>query len=67
MKNLDSIQDTYPEINVYHRVIMQYVDETNMKYGLNLTFTRLACPGGRSYGQKLFNVVGYEEGPSAAQ
>ena len=39
--DLDSIQETYPKINVYNKVIVQYTKETNVKYGLNLKFTKL--------------------------
>ena len=39
--NIGSIQETYPNINVYNKVILQCVKETNMKYGLNLKFTKL--------------------------
>ena len=39
--NIDSIQETYPKISVYNKIIMQYVEETNIKYGLNLKFTKL--------------------------
>ena len=37
--NKDSIQETYPKISVYNKVIMQYVEVNNMKYSLNLKFT----------------------------
>ena len=31
--NIDSTQETYPKISVYNKVIMQYVEEINMKCG----------------------------------
>ena len=39
--NIDNIQETYPNTSVYNKVIAQYVEETNIKYGLNLKFTKL--------------------------
>ena len=56
--NVDSIQETYPKINVYNKVILQYVKETNMKYGLNLKFTLEVGLWART-----FQVAGNEEGP----
>ena len=34
--NLDSIQETYPKISVYNKIIAQFVKETNLKYALDL-------------------------------
>ena len=42
--NVDSIQETYLKIGVYNKIIAQYVEETNIKYGLNLKFTKLEAP-----------------------
>ena len=39
--NLDSIQETYPKISVYNKMIAQFVKETNLKHGLDLKFTKL--------------------------
>ena len=60
--NIDSIQETYPKISVYNKVIAQYVEETNMKFGLNLKFTKLE---GLEVGlwAKTFQVVGHDEDP----
>ena len=33
--NLNSSQETYPKISIYNKIIMQYVEETNLKYGLD--------------------------------
>ena len=41
---IDSIQETYPKINVYNKIIVQFVKETNPKYGLDLKFTKLEAP-----------------------
>ena len=60
--NVDSIQETYPKINVYNKVIAQYMKETNVKYGLNLKFTKLeALEVGLQ--TRTFQVAGHEEGP----
>ena len=58
--NVDSIQETYPKISIYNKVMKQYVDETNIKYGLNLKFTKLKAPevGLRA---KTFQVVGHNK------
>ena len=29
--NIDSIQETYPKISIYNIIIMQYVEESNLK------------------------------------
>ena len=42
--NVDSIQETYLKISVHNKIIAQYVDESNIKYGLNLKFARLETP-----------------------
>ena len=39
--NIDSIQETYLKISVHNKVIVLYMEETNMKYRLNLKFTKL--------------------------
>ena len=60
--NVDSIQETYPKINVCNKVISQYIKETNMKYGLNLKFTKLeALEVGLL--ARTFQVAGNEKGP----
>ena len=33
--NVDSIQETYPKISIYKKIMGQHVEETNIKYGLN--------------------------------
>ena len=42
--NVNSIQETYPKISVYNKIIVQYIDKTNIKCGLNLKFTKLEAP-----------------------
>ena len=34
--NVDSIQETYPKISVYNKIITQYIEGTNIKHSLNL-------------------------------
>ena len=58
--NVGSIQETYPEISVYHKVIAKYVEETNMKYWLNLKFTKLEALEVGLW-MKTFQVVGHNE------
>ena len=43
-RNLDSIQETYPKISIHSKIIVQFVEETNFKYGLDLKFTKLEAP-----------------------
>ena len=58
--NVDSIQKTYPKICVYNRIITQYVEDANTKYGLNLKFTKLealeVC-----FWAKTFQVAGHHK------
>ena len=54
--NINSIQETYPKISVHNKIIAQYVEETNIKYGLNLKFTKLEAPG-EGHWAKTFQVV----------
>ena len=42
--NINSIQETYPNISVYNKIIVQYMEETNIKYGVNFKFTKLEAP-----------------------
>ena len=58
--NMDNIQETYSKISIYSKVIGQYVDETNLKYGLNLKFTELESPEVGLWA-KTFQVVGHIE------
>ena len=60
--NMDSIQETYLKIKVCNKVIAQSVEETNMKYGLNLKFTKLEIWEVGLW-VKTFQVAGHEEGP----
>ena len=60
--NIDSIQETYPKINVYNKEILQYVKETTMKYGLNLKLTKLEALEVGLWA-RTFQVACYEEGP----
>ena len=58
--NVDSIQETYPKITVYNKVIMQYVEETNIKYGLNLKLSKLEALEVGLWA-KTFQVLGHNE------
>ena len=60
--NVDSILETYPKINLCNKVITLYVEGTNMKYGLELKFTKLEALEVGLWA-KTFQVVGHEEGP----
>ena len=60
--NVDSIQETYPKVNVYNKVISQYIKETNMKYGLNLKFTKLEALEVGLWA-RTFQVAGNDKGP----
>ena len=42
--NLNSIQETYLKISLYNKIIMQYVEGTNLKYSLSLKCTKLEAP-----------------------
>ena len=63
---IDSIQETYMKISVYNKVIVQYMEETNIKYGLNLKFTKIRSPRDRPMGK---NISGGRSwwGPPATQ
>ena len=39
--NINSNQETYLKISIYNNTIVQFVEETNIKYGLDLKFTIL--------------------------
>ena len=58
--NVNSIQETYPKISIYNKIIMQYVDKINIKYGVNLKFTKLETPEVGLWA-KTFQVAGHEE------
>ena len=60
--NVDSIQETCPKINVYSKVISQYVKEINMEYGLNLKFKKLEALEVGLWA-RTFQVAGNEEVP----
>ena len=38
--NLNSIQETYPKISIYDKIIVQFVEETDLKVDLDLEFTK---------------------------
>ena len=38
---VDSIQETYPQIGVYNKKIVSFLEETNLKYGLDLKYAKL--------------------------
>ena len=58
--NVNSIQETYLEISVYNKIIIQYMEETNIKYGLNLKLTKLeALEVGLL--ANTFQVAGHDE------
>ena len=58
--NLDSIQEIYPKISIYSKIIAQYVEETNIKYGINLEVTKLEAPEVGLW-EKAFQVAGHNE------
>ena len=37
----DSIKEALPKVNVYKNIIVKYVEEINLKYGIELSFTQL--------------------------
>ena len=58
--NINSIQTKYPKVSVYNKIITQYMKETNIKYGLNLKFTKLEAPEVGLWA-KTFQVAGHDE------
>ena len=42
--NIGIIQKTYPKNSIYNSIIMQFVEETNLKYELDLKYTILQAP-----------------------
>ena len=58
--NIDSIQETCPKISIYNNIIMQYVEETNLKYRLDLKFAILEAPE-KGLWAKTFQIVGHCE------
>ena len=58
--NLNSIQETYPKISIYNKIIAQFVEETNLKYGLDLKCTKLEAPEVGLWA-KTFQVAGQNE------
>ena len=58
--DVDSIRETYPKICVYNKVIAHYVEETNIKYGLNFKFTKLEALEVVLWA-KSFQVAGHDE------
>ena len=58
--NVDSIQETYSKFSIYNKIIIQYVEETNIKHGLNLKFTKLEAPEVGLWA-KTFQVAGHDE------
>ena len=63
--NVDSIQETYPKINVYNKVISQYIKDTTIKYGLNLKFTKLEALEVGLWA-RTFQVAGQRGRPTTA-
>ena len=39
--NTDSIKEALPKVSVYNNIIAKYVEEINLKYGIELCFTQL--------------------------
>ena len=58
--NISSIQEMYPHTSVYNKIIMQYVEETNIKYSLNLKLTKLEAPEVGLWA-KIFQVAGHNK------
>ena len=58
--NIDSIQERYPKISVYNKIIVQYMNETNIKYSLNLKFTTLEAPE-VGFWAKTFQVADHND------
>ena len=58
--NLDSIQETYPKNSIHNKIIMQFVEETNLKYSFDLKFTELEAPEVGLW-VKIFQVAGHDE------
>ena len=50
----------HTKISVYNKIIVQYIDETNIKYSLNLKFTRLEAPE-IGLSAKTYQVASHEE------
>ena len=58
--NIESIQETYLKSNIYNNTIAQFLEKTNLKYRLDLTFTMLeALEVGLL--AKTFQIVGHHE------
>ena len=58
--NLNSIQETYPKISIYNKIIAQFEKEANLKYGLDLTFTKFEAPQVDLWA-KTFQGTGHDE------
>ena len=58
--NVDSIFETYSKIGVYNKITVQFVDETNLKYSLDLKFTKLEAPEVGLWA-KTFQVTGHNK------
>ena len=39
--NKDSIKEVLPKVSVYNNIIAKYVEEINLKYGIELSFTQI--------------------------
>ena len=58
--NIDSVQETCPKISIYNNIIAQFVKETNLKYSLDIKFTKLEAPDVGLF-VKTFQLVGHSE------
>ena len=58
--NLDIILETIPKITIYNKIIVQFVEETNLKYGLDLKCTNLEAPEVDLWA-KTFQAMGHSE------
>ena len=38
--NADNIKEALPKVSVYNNIIAKYVEEINLKYGIELSFTQ---------------------------
>ena len=58
--NLDGIQETYPKISMYNKIIVQFVEETNLKYSSDLKFPNLEAQEVGLWA-KTFQLAGHNE------
>ena len=54
--NTNSIKEALPKVSMYNNIIAMYVEEINLKYGIELSFTQLEATE-VSYWVKTFQVA----------